>query len=161
MAATNDLFSIHLIDHHETWRNTMLFFWCVLIKSELTNTTWHLRPFSFQKKKKKKVQGVGNFTKCTQMPLQSNVRSGHTPLFTLSYWASLNPVLKYCLSGTWLLLAEEGAETAIFIKNLIKSSSKCFLARRKFSTIHWALLWRIWISQGSWSSFKWVSFFSN
>lgn len=49
VAAISDLFSICLIDHHEKSLNTMLFFWCVLIKSKKTNTTLHLCPFSLKK----------------------------------------------------------------------------------------------------------------
>lgn len=102
-----------------------------------------------------KVQGVGSFTEIHPNAIVVQGRAGHTPLFTVSYWASLNPVLKYCLSGTRLLLSVEGAETEIFIKNVIKYSPQCFsLAQLKFSTLYWALLWRIWISQGSRSSSK-------
>jgi len=72
-----------------------------------------------------KVQGVWNFTKPTQMPLRSEVDPRHTPLFTVSYWASVIPGLKYHPSGAWLFPRVEGAETEIVIKNFIKYSSLC------------------------------------
>lgn len=72
-----------------------------------------------------RVQGVWNFTKPIQMPLRSEADPRHTPLFTVSYWASVIPVLKYHPSGTWLLRAVEGAETETVIKNFIKYSSLC------------------------------------
>lgn len=50
------------------------------------------------------------------MPLGSEVDLDCTRLFTVSYWASLNPVLKHHLSGTWLPLAVEGADTETLTK---------------------------------------------
>lgn len=118
VAATNDLSSICLIDHHEKSLNTMLFFWCVLIKSKQTNTTVHFCPFSF---KKVRVFGI------LQNPPQSRCGQRQIPDIhpCLQFPIGLLkiPVLKYHLSGTWLLRAVEGAETEIVIKNFIKYSS--------------------------------------
>ena len=139
VAAISDLFSICLIDHHEKSRNTMLFFWCVLIKSKKTNTTWHLCPFSF-----KKFRVLGIWQKKKQKNKKSHPdalgvwsRSGlHTRVCSFP-WASLNPVLKYHLSGTWLPLAVEGADTETFTKKnpFIKSSAQCFSAQLKLSIL--------------------------
>ena len=64
-----------------------------------------------------KVQGVGNLTKNKKSrpdALGVGSRSGtHTLVYSFP-WASLNPVLKYRLSGTRLPLAVEGADTETF-----------------------------------------------
>lgn len=112
VAAISDLFSICLIDPHEKSRNTMLFFWCVLIKSKKTNTTWHLCPFSF---KKFRLLGIWQKNKKSHpdaLGVGSRSRT-HTLVYSFP-WASLNPVLKYRLSGTQLPLAVEGADTETF-----------------------------------------------
>ena len=135
----------------------MLFFWCVLIKSKKTNITWHLCPFSF---KKFRVLGIWQKTKkAAQMPLGSKVDLDCTRLFTVSYWASLNPVLKYHLSGTWLPLAVEGADTETFTKKKLLSSPLHSASQHNWNSVYWALIRRVRSCQGSWSSSKWVFFF--
>ena len=88
-----------------------------------------------------KVQGVGNLTKNKQSrpdALGVGSRSGtHTLVYSFP-WASLNPVLKYRLSGTrlprqWKVLIRK---FSLQKKNpFIESSPQCFSAQLKFSIL--------------------------
>lgn len=113
VAAINDLFSICLIEHHEKSLNNNAIFLMCANKVKETNTILHLCPFSFKKFRvfgilhhgtpyayRLRIWEINKSTRCHCG--QRSIRC--TPLFTVSYWASLFPVLKDHLPGTWLLL---------------------------------------------------------
>lgn len=88
-----------------------------------------------------KVQGVGNLTKNKQSRPDALGVGSRSGTHTLAYsfpWASLNPVLKYRLSGTrlprqWKVLIRK---FSLQKKNpFIESSPQCFSAQLKFSIL--------------------------
>lgn len=138
MAAIIDLFSICLIVQHEKSLNTMLFSCCVLTKSKKTNTTLHFVHFHSETlgclesytSAHLTVTGItkweiSRLTNPNAIAVQG--RSSYPPLFTVSYWVSLIPVIKYHLQEhdcprQWKVLKQ------ILIKNFIKYSLQCSVA---------------------------------
>ena len=79
-----------------------------------------------------KVQGVGNLTKNKQSRPDALGVGSRSGTHTLAYsfpWASLNPVLKYRLSGTRLKFSLQKKNP------FIESSPQCFSAQLKFSIL--------------------------